>query len=204
MNCDRYEEFEMGRMEEPDFLEHTETCDHCRRELEEDERLLTIARGLKRAIEAPSLWARIERDLETEKATSRGVTAGRPRWRAAGMLRIAALLVVALGIGYYFGNRTRPTDTRLLSRSTLEKVEDREREYVQAIAELEEQAGPVLAGMDVELALLYRDRLETIDTQIARLREAMTENPANAHIRQYMLAALQDKKETLTELLGAT
>jgi hypothetical protein len=203
MNCDRYEQFELGRMEESDFIEHVKTCDPCRRWLEENERLLRLARSLKRTIEAPSLWSRIERDLGAEKAVSSGVSRSRPRWKAAGILRIAAVLVIALGVGYYFGTRTRQTDTRLLSSSTLEKVEDREREYVQAISELEEQAGPVLAGMDVELALLYRDRLEVIDTQIGRLREALAENPANAHIRQYMLAALSDKKETLIELLGA-
>ena len=55
--------------------------------------------------------------------------------------------------------------------------------------------------MNVELMLLYRDRLETIDDQIEQCREALSENPANAHIRRYMLAALQDKKETLKELL---
>jgi hypothetical protein len=48
--------------------------------------------------------------------------------------------------------------------------------------------------------LLYRDRLETIDAQIARCQEALAENPSNAHIRRYLLAALQDKKETLREL----
>jgi hypothetical protein len=57
-----------------------------------------------------------------------------------------------------------------------------------------------MANMNIELMLLYRDRLETIDDQIDRCREALLENPANTHIRRYMLAALQDKKDTLTEL----
>jgi hypothetical protein len=58
-----------------------------------------------------------------------------------------------------------------------------------------------MADMNLELMLLYRDRLETIDDQIEQCREALSENPGNAHIRRYMLAALQDKKQTLKELL---
>jgi hypothetical protein len=71
---------------------------------------------------------------------------------------------------------------------------------MKAIEELEKQTIPRMASMNIELMLLYRDRLETIDDQIKRCREALSENPANTHIRRYMLAALQDKKETLMEL----
>jgi hypothetical protein len=203
MICDRYEEFEMDRLEEAVFLEHAHTCEHCRRRLEEDEKLLSLASGMRKHVEAPFLWERIERDLQTEKESSRSASGGRPQFRFVRYLRIAAVLVVTLGLGYYLGIRTRHVDTGLLSSSTLKKVEDREREYAQAISELEKQVEPVMAGMDIELALLYRDRLEIVDSQIERLREALAENPANAHIRQYMYAALQDKKETLKELLGA-
>jgi len=59
-----------------------------------------------------------------------------------------------------------------------------------------------MAGLDLELDSLYRDRLGTIDAQIARCREALKSNPANAHIRRYLMAALRDKRETLTEVLN--
>jgi hypothetical protein len=52
------------------------------------------------------------------------------------------------------------------------------------------------------MMLLYRDKLETIDAQIERCKEALALNPASAHIRRYLLAALQDKKGTLAELLS--
>jgi predicted metal-dependent hydrolase len=56
--------------------------------------------------------------------------------------------------------------------------------------------------LDLELEFLYRERLEVIDAQIAKCREAVAANPANAHIRRYLMAALQDKKETLAEVLN--
>jgi len=52
------------------------------------------------------------------------------------------------------------------------------------------------------MMLLYREKLETIDAQIERCQEALAANPANAHIRRYLLAALQDKKAALADLLS--
>ena len=71
---------------------------------------------------------------------------------------------------------------------------------MEAITELEETVKPVLKSIDVELALCYRDRLETIDEQINLCKKELKHNPANTHIRHYLLAALQDKKQTLIEL----
>jgi len=78
----------------------------------------------------------------------------------------------------------------------------KEGEYIQAINELEKTARPKLAGMDLQMMSLYRDRLAAIDSQLERCKEALASNPANAHIRRYLLAALQDKKQTLAEVLG--
>ncbi len=97
--------------------------------------------------------------------------------------------------------KTEGQESGLLAGSALERVEKLEREYVQAIRELEKEATPHMAQLDMELMLLYRDRLETIDAQIERCQEALETNPANAHIRRYLLTALQDKKETLVEIV---
>ena len=88
-----------------------------------------------------------------------------------------------------------------LAGAALVQVEQKEKEYSAAIAELEAVALPQMAKLDTDLMLLYRDRLETIEAQIERCKEALATNPANAHIRRYLLAALQDKKETLKELV---
>jgi len=50
---------------------------------------------------------------------------------------------------------------------------------------------------------LYRDKLAAIDAQIDKCREALDSNPGNAHIRQYLLAALQDKRQALADVLGS-
>jgi hypothetical protein len=113
-------------------------------------------------------------------------------------------VLVAAGLGIYFGFKalSRPPSSGLLARQAMAKVEKIEREHMQAIEELEKKALPKMASLDLEMMLLYRDKLETIDAQIERCKEALASNPANAHIRRYLLAALQDKKGTLAELLS--
>lgn len=117
---------------------------------------------------------------------------------------VAALALVAVGVAAWFlFIRPSPgSGSGLMADAALARVETEEREYAAAIQALEAKAEPRLAEMDFALMALYRDRLETIDSQIERCREAISRNPWNVHIRKYMLAALQDKKDTLGMVLA--
>jgi hypothetical protein len=200
MSCEFYLKYESGEMPESEFQSHVRACSTCQKLVEQDAQLLALAKNLRQPAGAPLLWAKIEHALRAERQRQR------PSWPANfqkqkwALLRIAAVLLVAVGLGSYFLFKPQPEASRLLEGAALQQVEKKEREYVEAIAELEATALPHITKLDTELMLLYRDRLETIDAQIARCQEALAENPSNAHIRRYLLAALQDKKETLREL----
>ena len=202
MNCVWYEKHELGKIDKEVFEQHLKTCPVCQKTVSADERVANLARTEEPAPLSPWLGTRIEAALEEERERAEKV---RLAWwgRAVPALRFAVVLFVGVVLGVALWPRLNGVDAKLLADSALERVERRERAYVDAIAELEERVQPKLARMDVDLMLLYRDRLETIDAQIAQCREALEENPASAHIRRYMLAALQDKKETLRELLSS-
>ncbi len=123
------------------------------------------------------------------------------RRHSSSIYKAAAVLAIGIGIGSYIAAPTTTTQLRLFSQSTLEQVEETERQYIAAIAALEGTAAARMARMDLSLMLLYRDKLETIDAQIAYCKEALHNNPANAHIRRYLLIALQDKKKALQEII---
>jgi hypothetical protein len=198
MSCEAYRQFDLGEMEETAFIRHAPSCAECQRLLAQDAQLLALTKSLKPPAENPLLWARIENTLRAEQRRQHPTWLQEHKWA---LLRMAAVLLVAIGLGSYFLLKPKPSASRLLAGAALEQVEKKEREYTAAIIELERVALPQMAKLDVDLMLLYRDRLETIDAQILRCKEALAANPANAHIRRYLLAALQDKKETLTELV---
>ena len=194
MSCDRYQERELGRLDEAAFQAHLKDCSVCRERLREDERLMELAAGLKPPAEPPFLWERVEAGLRAEQQRAR-----RRTW----IYRAAAVLVVSLGLGALVQQQRGAPEpaTGLYTAEALEKVREREREYAAAIEELEQIAGERLDRMDAELALLYRDKIATIDTQIDRCLQALHGNPANTHIRRYLLLALRDKRETLEEIV---
>ena len=194
MTCSGFEKYQLGDWTDALFQVHLKTCAECRQAIEDDEKLMQQSRSLKKEIHAPGLWGRIVNDLQSAQPPKRA--ADNYRW----YLGIAAVVLIAVGVGLAIRFLGRPADTGLLADSALQRVEVEEREYEAAITDLEKTVSPKLSSLDQELNLLYRDRLETIDAQIERCKEALATNPANAHIRRYLLAALKDKKETLKEI----
>ncbi len=196
--CEIYRQFEMGDIDADAFDMHRQTCPTCQKLEAQDQRLLNLVQNLKQSVEAPGLWERIESELIEEKAAGRRPKLLQFSRRTAVILRVAAVVIVAVGLGVRFWPRSDASN--LLAPSALARVERLEKSYAEAIADLEESVAPKMTSMDIELALLYRDRLETIDAQIVRCQDALNINPGNVHIRQYMMAALQDKKNTLIEI----
>lgn len=212
MSCEKFEKYELGEIDFVEFERHARECSVCLEKIRVDERLMSLARPLaQKPILAPHLWSRIEESLKREKKNLHDAMPGARtvqrrifRFKLLALIPAAAVLFVVAGLGVYLGLKalSGPSPSGLLADKALAKVEKSERRYMQAIAELEKKALPKMAGLDLEMMFLYRDKLETIETQIERCKDALAVNPANAHIRRYLLAALQDKKETLAELLS--
>lgn len=201
MSCNKFKRYELGTLGESEFQQHLKICASCQERVNQDSRLMSLAGAMKNPVESPHLWGRIEESLKKEQL--KGISSGvkKFRWGPLRLLPVSAVILLIICIGFYFLLKPETRKSGILTEFALVKVEKKERDYVDAIEELEERVLPKIADMNIELMLLYRDRLETIDDQIERCREALSENPANAHIRRYMLAALQDKKETLKEVL---
>ncbi len=201
MSCDFYRQHELGEIDAEAFAQHARLCVECQRLLAQDEQLLLLTRNLAQPAASPFLWVKIENALRTEQQRERRLRSHFTSTQKLLAYAVAASFVLAIGLGAFFHlNKQHIEDSRLLADAALQRVEQKEREYEAAIAELERTTSPQLAHLHTDLMLLYRDRLATIDAQIARCREALGENPGNAHVRRYLLMALQDKKETLQEL----
>jgi len=166
-----------------------------------DDPIFEEAKELKPIKPDISLWGKIEDSLikesEAKQTNIFKLTFNHKTWLSA-----AAVLIISISLVSIYFYTSPNLDEKVLSASTILKVELTEKSYVQAIELLENQAENQMANIDTELMLLYRDKLTTIETQINQCREAIVKNPGNAHIRKYMLAALQDKKNTLNEIIN--
>jgi hypothetical protein len=214
MRCKELERYDRGEMDEAEFARHAASCSVCQQALELDGEVISLAKTLRQPVEAPRLWNHIEEALrkemvEEQRPALESQIKKKPRlehkslrWRFLTLAPVAAALLAVVGIGLYFGLKSSAPSSGLLAQKALARVEQKEHEYMKAIQDLEKQALPWMADLNLDLVFLYRTRLETIDAQIEQCREALDLNPANAHIRRYLMAALQDKKETLVEVLS--
>ena len=159
--------------------------------------MMALEKSLHQPVAAPRLWRRIEDRLHAEQQKTKGI-----RFNYSTIFRIAAVLIVAVGITLFFIDKKENVRTKLLADSALERVEEKEQQYEAAIARLEKLAVPQMAQFNLDMMFLYKEKLATIDEQIVHCKEALKDNPANAHIRRYLLAALVDKKETLKEIVN--
>lgn len=200
MKCNGFKNWHLGKWTDEQFLAHVKDCPVCAKAEQKDNELLNMARSLKKEVDVPWLWPLIETAVkqETKPKKNRVLHVG---WWTRPAFRMAAVLVLGIGLGLLLRSGILPSRSGILNDSALKRVENSEKAYESAIAELEKAAGAHLASMDMELTLLYRDRLETIDDQIETCKDELMRNPANTHVRHYLLAALRDKKETLTEIM---
>jgi hypothetical protein len=215
MMCEELKRYDRGELNETEFERHTTCCPACQEALRLDKDIISLAKASRRHIEAPSLWGRIQESLGNELSAETLRTAGLSmeknrwhrrfsvRWRPLRLVSAVIVLAGVVGLSFFLVFKNQAPSSGLLAQKALERVEQKEMEYIEAIRQLEKQALPQMTGMDLDLVFLYRDRLETIDAQIARCREALAMNQANAHIRRYLMAALQDKKDTLADILNA-
>lgn len=214
MNCEKFDAYEEGRMTRGEFAEHVRECEACAALADLNGRLDKELTKMREPVQTSGLWERIEAALAKEKAAASAREERRPARRPtiADFLRrprpiliaagAAALVFLVLG-GAYLLLRRPLNPPSILARRALAQVELKEKEYAEAIAALEKQARPRIEAIDIQMMSLYRDKLATIDSQVERCKEALASNPANAHIRSYLLAALQDKRQTLTDALGS-
>lgn len=201
MSCDKFEKYSLGKIREETFRSHLGKCPDCAEKARQDAELLSLAQSLKKPMAVPYLWTRIERSLQEEQVRSRQKCFGQVFRRPWILYPVSAVFCLVLLVGLFLLFRPGIKESGLLADSALRRVERRETRYERSIEKLEAGVLPQFSDLGLELMFLYRDRLETIDEQITQCKEALLENPGNAHIRRYMLAAYQDKKGTLREVL---
>lgn len=206
MTCQKHREHALGRLAISEFEEHCRDCRACREAARQDLLLDELAAGISAPQPPAGMWERIEEAAQPDRERS-GMNGWWRKPHAVSGWQIAAALALVVGLSagsiWWSGRMSAgPAPRNILAADALARVETLEEQYVGAIEDLEALAHPALAQADLQLALRYRRRLEIVDAQIRRCQAVLAQDTANAHVRRYLLAAYQDKTETLTQLLA--
>ena len=196
MNCNKFEEYLNDQLDLAILKVHMESCEDCRKAYQVDTWIMDRSKKLNENLAIPDLWPSIEKGIQKKEPL---ILKFRTRKRL--LLAAAATFLIITTIWMFNSYQKETSSERILSQKTLEKVKDAEAKYLAAITGLEALAHQQLDNTTEPLAQLYRNKLSLIDRQIENCRQALETNPANSHIRRYLMAALQDKQKTLEDIL---
>ena len=177
--------------------EHAARCAGCAEKLASWKEISDVAKSLHTTWENEMLWPRIERALREE----------RKRSPLRGLLRIAAVMLLAAGLGgtIWFVLREQVRDAKfdqvILRESAVDEVEKAERAYVDAIGKLETLADARLEESQTPLMVSYKEKLMLLDEAIAECQANIDRNRQNAHLREQLLAMYSEKQQTLRDVL---
>jgi hypothetical protein len=210
MDC---REFELALVGDDDHARqqaarHAADCPRCAALLSADTELLERVAAWRDSFPAAPRGA--DRRVQS-MLLARGLlddpAAVRPGGRTRATLWVA-LAAAVLGVVLLLPTWTHQGEEDSLEAALL-RVERAEREYAGAIATLERRADRVLAraddptldARDAALLLRYRDRLSHLDSAIAEVRAFLDEHPGHARGHTVLLAAYEEKKLLLREIV---
>jgi hypothetical protein len=171
---------------------HAAQCRSCREKLDDWNDIATTAKSMHVSWQNDMLWPRIQRSLKP----------------SFGLMRIAAAIVVTIGLGasVWFAahvrvSRDKAFDQAILRATAMDDVERAEKAHVDAIGKLEKLAAPKLDEPRTPILVSYKEKLMLLDDAIAECQTNIDQNRQNAQVRKQLLAMYSEKQRTLRDVL---
>lgn len=198
MNCRMYEKFSLGQITGTEFKRHVKHCKECQQIIEQDTKIESLVNDIKTVFHPDALWNTIESSLITEKEkNNNNSNVYRMTFK---IIRVAAVLIIVLFTGIVVKNYFIPQPP-LLSDTSIKQYQHKEKAIIEKIKNLENKVQFSLNEGNIDQQLRYKEYLNTVNSQIKDYQQALDENPANTHIRNYLIRSLNDKKKVLKEFI---
>ncbi|MBN2198737.1 MAG: zf-HC2 domain-containing protein [Candidatus Aminicenantes bacterium] len=192
---------------------HLASCADCRALLDDLREIAGQAKNLAPLDPPDKVWFKIRAELRERRAAAAAgpglVRApARPRFgfRFA-LASTAALLVVAAGLVVFQpwkpGLSPLEAEKAALSRKTLDKLNEAEWHYHEAIRALREAVESQSGSLDRETAAVFAANIGIVDASIEACRQAVRSDPRDLRARNALLASYGEKVQVLTAWAAA-
>ncbi len=147
------------------------------------------------------LWGMIETRLEAVKAHRSfwkeviDIFAGfsLPKWQPVLKYSVIATAVAVIFLTFWLKFFHEYDPLKVVARAEVK--------YIQAIEQLERRVEKQQPVQDMNLWILYQERLALLDESIEACKQTLEYDAENINARKYLLLAYQEKVETLKKLL---
>lgn len=192
---------------------HLGSCADCRALLADLRKIAVQAKNLEPLDPPDRVWFKIRAGLRERRAAATerpGLVPGplRPRFgfRFA-LASAAALLVVAGGLVVFQpwkpGAAPLKAEQAALNKRTLDKLNEAEWHYHEAIRALREAVESQGGSLDPGLAAVFAANLGVVDASIEACRQAVLNDPRDLGARNALLASYGQKVQILNEWVSA-
>lgn len=190
VRLDDYVDGALGERERAAVEAHLAGCAACRAALAEVRGLVANAHALPQRIEPPrELWTGIAARIKERRQPAGGSAWWRERGFWAGVSAAAATLVLALGV-YRLTGSGRPS-------RPVQGWGVIEAHYERATAELARSLAAERHRLRPETIALVERNLGLIDAALRDARAALSQDPGNADLQQFVATAARQKVELL-------
>ncbi|UCF77816.1 MAG: zf-HC2 domain-containing protein [Candidatus Eiseniibacteriota bacterium] len=198
----------LGSALEKSLKSHLEGCSDCRAFLDDFRTIAGEAGRLEKLIPPDRVWTDIRMQLR-EKRSAAHVEESE-RWRLFPLLpsrlhfavasAMGILLLMVLGAIYFQPwNRGLPPESAAVDRQTLEKIDEAEWYYQQAIQALSEAVEGQEGDLAPEVAEVFRANLEIVDASLEACRKAVRRAPRDLDAKYALLESYKQKVQLLTD-----
>ena len=213
MNCKKakklisdYVDGELDLTKRSSLEEHLESCEECRKILEDYKGIAGTAQQLEAGSPSPYVWTRIKQRLETSvpsyEGTKKRSWSWSPRLTYAVSFLSVLLIVGAVVIGIYHLGNQRGLSPFKKQDDVIANLKKAEKHYKLAISSMMKAVEAQENGMDPEVAEVFQANLNLIDLSISACREAVLNDPRDVDSRNILLAAYKEKTDLLYNLLN--
>jgi anti-sigma factor RsiW len=211
---DDYLDGELGEAEFQDVELHLAGCARCREEERAGRAVLAMASALPRQQQPPrDLWPGIAEEIDRGRRftlVSAAVTRPAVFWAAG--LAAAAAVVVAVWVSptetargpVVAGPEPRGVIRPAAVSTALEGLDEAEREYQRATAELMAALGTRRASLSPETTASIDENLRVIDQALAEIRAALEREPGSPRLGRMLASTYEKKIKTLQRVLKLT
>jgi hypothetical protein len=201
-----YVDGELNSTERSSLEGHLESCEECRKILEDYKSIAGAAQKLDAGSPSPYLWTRIKQRIEASVPSYEGIKRSRWGWSpqlkyAVGLLSVL-LIVGAAVIGFYHLGNQKGLNPFEPQDEVIANLKKAEKHYKLAIASMMKAVEAQGNGMDPKVAEVFEANLNLIDSSISACREAVLNDPRDIDSRNILLAAYKEKADLLYELLN--
>ncbi len=193
---------------EESLTRHLAECADCRTFLKDLQAMTGDVKNLEKLIPPDDVWFNVRAQLRDERSKTRVQDTERPGLfsfmpsrlhLAVATAMVVFVVIVAVLLYSQPWNKGLPVEQAAMDRQTIEKLDEAQWHYQQAIEALTEVVAAQQGKLDPEIVEVFRVNLEIVNSSLEACRQAVRRSPRDLDAQYALMESYRQKVQLLTD-----